>query len=133
MGRVALVLAGGAARGAYEVGVVQHLLEEVSRDLGRELPIDIICGTSVGALNACFLAAWADEPRGRAARMVEVWRSLKLDQLVRVDRRGLAGALLGFLGRRPRPINDEKRRGGLLDPSGAGAAHRDARAVWPHR
>ncbi|KYF71374.1 hypothetical protein BE17_02140, partial [Sorangium cellulosum] len=54
--KIALVLAGGAARGAYEVGVVQHILEEVSRDLGREVPLDILCGTSVGAINVCGLA-----------------------------------------------------------------------------
>ena len=50
--RVALVLAGGAARGAYEVGVVEHIVEEVSKDLGRDVPLDILCGTSIGALNA---------------------------------------------------------------------------------
>src|SRR5262249_55591639 len=57
--RTALVLAGGAARGAYKVGVVQHVVEEVSRDLGREVRLDVISGTSVGALNACGLAAFA--------------------------------------------------------------------------
>ena len=66
--RVALVLAGGAARGAYEVGVIKYLLEDVSRALGRPIPLDVICGTSVGALNACGLAAFADEdPKARAA------------------------------------------------------------------
>ncbi|HEY6459251.1 MAG TPA: hypothetical protein VIY73_03840, partial [Polyangiaceae bacterium] len=41
--RVALVLAGGAARGAYEVGVVQYVLEEIPRDIGCEVPLDILC------------------------------------------------------------------------------------------
>src|SRR5215218_9036376 len=87
--KVALVLAGGAARGAYEVGVVQHIVEEVSRDLGREAPLDILCGTSVGALNACALAAFADEPRARVTRLAEVWTSLRVSELVKVDLHGL--------------------------------------------
>ena len=87
--RVALVLAGGAARGAYEVGVVSYVLEEVSRALGREVPLDILCGTSVGALNVSALAAFADEPRGRAQRLVDVWRALRVGDLVRPDLRGL--------------------------------------------
>lgn len=87
--KVALVLAGGAARGAYEVGVVQHILEEVSRDLGCDVPLDILCGTSVGAINACGLAAFADEPRARAARVASVWTHLRIDDLVRVDVRGV--------------------------------------------
>src|SRR4051812_33963239 len=42
--RTALVLAGGAARGAYEVGVVQHVLEEVGRDIGRPVQLDVLSG-----------------------------------------------------------------------------------------
>ena len=43
---VGLVLAGGSARAAYEVGVVRYILEDVARALGRDVPIDILCGTS---------------------------------------------------------------------------------------
>ncbi|HSO40343.1 MAG TPA: patatin-like phospholipase family protein, partial [Labilithrix sp.] len=87
--RVALVLAGGAARGAYEVGVVQHIVEEVSKDLGRDVPLDILCGTSIGALNACALAAFADEPRKRAARLADIWTGLRVEELVQPDLRGI--------------------------------------------
>lgn len=87
--KIALVLAGGAARGAYEVGVVQHIVEEVSRDLGRPVPLDILCGTSVGALNACALAAFADEPKVRMKRVLDVWTSLRISELVKVDLHGL--------------------------------------------
>lgn len=89
MKRVALVLAGGAARGAYEVGVVQYLLEDVADALGRDVRLDILCGTSVGALNVCGLAAFADEPRKRARRMIDVWRALRVSDLVRPDLRGV--------------------------------------------
>ena len=87
--KVALVLAGGAARGAYEVGVAQHLVEDVAAELGRELPLDILCGTSVGAFNVCGLAAFADEPRARGARLAEVWAKLRVDDLIRVDAQGI--------------------------------------------
>ena len=80
--KVALVLAGGAARGAYEVGVIQHLVEEVSRDLGRDVPLPILCGTSVGAINACSMAAYADEPVRRASLMVRYWTQLRIEDIL---------------------------------------------------
>ena len=44
-GRVnALVLAGGAARGAYEVGVVDYILHDVARAIGKTPDLDILCG-----------------------------------------------------------------------------------------
>lgn len=120
--RVALVLAGGAARGAYEVGVVQYLLENVSRTLGRKVPLDILCGTSVGALNACALAAFANEdPKVRASRLDDVWSRLKIEDLVRVDTRGLLGMVARLVGRAPKALMEGTvplREGGLLDPRG---------------
>ena len=79
-GLVALILAGGAARGAYEVGVVVHILDEVAKDIGRPVPFDILCGTSVGAINACALAAHAEEPREAGQVLVQQWTSLRLDR-----------------------------------------------------
>ena len=77
-GRVALVLAGGAARGAYEVGVVQHILEELPKDLGRNPPIDIFCGTSVGAINSAWLASHAHRPDMDIGGLVAEWEGLRL-------------------------------------------------------
>src|SRR5207248_783388 len=57
--RIALVLAGGGARGAYEVGALSVLLPELERRGERPR---ILVGTSIGALNAAFLAAAADRP-----------------------------------------------------------------------
>src|SRR5262245_42819573 len=87
--RTALVLARGAARGAYEVGVVQHIVEEVARDLGRPIRFDVLCGTSVGALNACGLAAYAELGAASIHRVIEVWTSLQVSELVRPDVRGI--------------------------------------------
>ncbi|MFO0611233.1 MAG: patatin-like phospholipase family protein [Polyangiaceae bacterium] len=115
-GRVALVLAGGAARGAYEVGVVQHVLENVSRDLGHDVRFDILSGTSVGALNACGMAAFADLGPARMGRVVDVWTSLDIVELVRPDARGLLEMTTKLLRRSPVSVGENV--GGLIDPTG---------------
>jgi NTE family protein len=113
--RLAIVLAGGAARGAYEVGVVQFVLEELPKVLGREIEVHILCGTSVGALNACALAAFAHLGTARAAKLKEIWTNLDVQELVKVDTRGIAELAARLLGRSPKP---NKRGGGILDPTG---------------
>ncbi|MFO0640206.1 MAG: patatin-like phospholipase family protein [Polyangiaceae bacterium] len=89
--RLGLVLAGGAARGAYEVGVVEHVMTDVAKAIGREIRFDIVCGTSVGALNACALAAFAHEGREAVRHLVHTWETLDIGELVRSDLRGLLG------------------------------------------
>ena len=119
--RTALVLAGGAARGAYEVGVVQHVLEDVARDLGHAVALDVLSGTSVGALNACGLAAFADlAPRARVARVIDVWTRLEVGDLVRPDVKGVMAMGARLLGRSSPalPSGVPVREGGLLAPEG---------------
>jgi NTE family protein len=115
--RVALVLAGGAARGAYEVGVVQHIVEDVARALGRDPPLDILCGTSVGALNTCGLAAYADYPRARARKLVDVWTHLQSEAVLRVDRSELFQLMRTMVGRAPKIAPDARHGVGLVDPT----------------
>ncbi|MEO6419231.1 MAG: patatin-like phospholipase family protein, partial [Polyangiaceae bacterium] len=115
--RVALVLAGGASRGAYEVGVILHIVKEVAKAIGRDVPLDIICGTSVGAINACVLAAHADEPAGRADRLAKHWLDLKLENMVRPSTGQFFSTLRGLIGRKAWVSSDDGG-GGLLDPSG---------------
>lgn len=64
--RLALVLSGGGARGAYEVGVICNLLPRMAA-LG--IKPDVLVATSVGALNACALAASAHFPGVSGARL----------------------------------------------------------------
>jgi NTE family protein len=129
-GLVALILAGGAARGAYEVGVVTYILTEVARDIGRPVPFDVLCGTSVGAINACTLAAHADEPVKRGELLLRQWTSLRLDQVAKPSRGEFLGLVMGLVGRkRSLPEPGEVRRGGLLDPRGIEAIVR--RAISP--
>jgi NTE family protein len=113
--RLGLVLAGGAARGAYEAGVMQYLLCEIPRTLGYPVPLDVLCGTSVGAINVCALAAWADEPEGRAARLVRAWSELRLADVLRPDFREILAMLGGIVGHAPHRMPHEGRRGGVLD------------------
>ena len=68
------MLAGGGARGAYEVGALAALAPALAAR--RETP-DIIVGTSIGALNGAFFASRADEPLETAAAAAqEMWREL---------------------------------------------------------
>jgi NTE family protein len=79
--RTALVLSGGGARGAYEAGVVSYLRGDFARELGAQPPIDVVCGTSIGAVNACFVASLADDPARQGEALVDAWRSLRLEDV----------------------------------------------------
>jgi NTE family protein len=77
---VALVLAGGGARGAYEIGALSSLLPALEES---ERP-RIIVGTSVGAINAAYLAAHADESAGQIAEGgVELWRHISYGSVLK--------------------------------------------------
>lgn len=76
--RLALVLSGGGARGAYEVGVLSYVLDELTKERGRLPPIDLLCGTSVGAINAVYLAAHIRDPLLGVHRLVDVWSGIEL-------------------------------------------------------
>lgn len=72
---VALVLAGGGARGAYEIGALSALLPELDRRGERP---KLVVGTSVGALNAAFLAATAHLPVAEAVAEGErIWKEIR--------------------------------------------------------
>jgi len=117
--RVALVLSGGGSRGAYEAGIIQYLREDLPRRLGRHVPIDIVTGTSVGAINATFLAATNEDPTVQARRLVEHWHSLRLEELVGLKVGDLLRAGRLLLGGDPAPPPPGTwRYGGLLETSG---------------
>jgi len=125
---VGLVLAGGAARAAYEVGVARYVLEDVAKALGRDVPIDVICGTSAGSINACLLAAHADRPSERGVMLARRWTDLKLNDVVRPSPQELlhlAGRLVGRSRSTPKDAR-KGRRGGIFDPSGVESIVSDA-------
>lgn len=113
--RFGIVLSGGGARGAYEVGVLAWLLEELPRRLGRPPRIDVFTGTSVGAIHACWLAASLDEPDA-GARLEALWQSLEVAGVYRMGLRDLLAIprrILGLGPSEPTPRSD--RLSGLLD------------------
>jgi NTE family protein len=116
---VGVVLSGGGSRGAYEAGVIQYLREDLPRRLGRPIPIDIVSGTSVGAINATFLAATNDDPAGQARRLVDHWEALRLEALIGLKMKDLARAVRLLFGGEPAPpAPGSYRYGGLLDTGG---------------
>ena len=78
----ALVLSGGGARGAYEAGVVAGLVDVLGR-----VPLDLIAGTSVGAINAAYLAGNAHRPDLGIDRLLALWTSISLRTHLRPNRR----------------------------------------------
>lgn len=81
--RIALVLSGGGARGAYEAGVLSYLFDELPERLGRPVRFDIVTGTSVGAVHACYVAG-AQGRAGVGQKLAAIWRSLSIGKVFEV-------------------------------------------------
>lgn len=75
-----LVLSGGGARGAYQVGVLQYL----AREFPSAIP-EILTGVSAGAINAAFLAARQEPFVEKLDQLAEMWSNLRIDEVFRVD------------------------------------------------
>ena len=89
--KTGLILTGGGARAAYQVGVLQaisEILGEGGWRPGRN-PYDIICGTSAGAINATALACHADDFAEGLQMLVKVWENFTVDQVYRADSLGV--------------------------------------------
>ncbi len=54
---------------------------ELADALGEQPHIDVVCGTSIGAVNACFFAAHAHAPARQGDALVDAWRSLRLEEV----------------------------------------------------
>ena len=89
--KTALFLAGGGARAAYQVGVLQAILSLLSEHgwPARQTPFEIICGTSAGAINATALACRADHFEESVTHLLGIWRNLEVEQVYRADSIGV--------------------------------------------
>jgi NTE family protein len=87
-GKSGLVLAGGGARAAYQVGVLKAI-KEILPD-PKVNPFPIICGTSAGAVNAGALAVYADDFGRAVDNLLEVWRHFEPRHVYRSDFPGVA-------------------------------------------
>lgn len=89
----ALVLSGGGARAAYQVGVLRALARIRREALGprarQRNPFGVICGTSAGAINAAALAANADRFEASVEALAKVWQNFGAEQVYRSDSLGV--------------------------------------------
>jgi NTE family protein len=137
-----LVLMGGGARAAYQVGVLKAI-SSILRDARRGLdptiaqghnPFPILLGTSAGAINAAALAARSDNFQEAVAQIVHVWENVHAENIYRADAFGVirSGARwltllsLGWVLRRslrsrPRSLLDNEPLhellGAMIDPA----------------
>ncbi len=105
-----MVLTGGGARGAYQVGVL--------RGIGRRLPelrFPIITGASAGAINAVYLAAHAGTTQEAAEGLSRLWENLEFSDVFRVDGWCLARNSMAWLARLVGARRLGNRVQGLLD------------------
>nr|WP_242489966.1 patatin-like phospholipase family protein [Noviherbaspirillum cavernae] len=89
--KTGLILTGGGARAAYQVGVLQgvsSILHEAGWKPDHN-PYDIICGTSAGAINATALACHADSFNDGLQRVAQVWEQFTAEQVYRADSLGV--------------------------------------------
>ena len=85
--RTALLLGGGGARAAYQVGVLKALSELVPK--GCPNPFPIICGTSAGSINTVAMASNANNFHQGVERITQVWSNFKLEHVFYADAKNL--------------------------------------------
>jgi NTE family protein len=111
--RVGLVLPGGGARAAYQVGVLRAVADLLPARSANPFPV--VTGTSAGAVNATAIAVHADRFRVAIGNLERVWRNFQVGQVFRADsgtviRSGLHWALAmmsgGWLLPPPRSLFD---------------------------
>jgi NTE family protein len=85
--RIALVLPGGGARSAYQVGVLKAIAGWLPP--ATPLPFSILCGTSAGAINAAVLAARAGDARDATSALARVWGDFRVPQVFRAGTRDM--------------------------------------------
>lgn len=125
-----LLLSGGGARAAYQVGVLEAIadIRKAAGAQGQPNPFPIITGTSAGAVNAAALACGADDFDATVRRLVKVWTNIHTAQVYQTDslsmlRSGAAWMTLLSLGwlvakwrrLKPRSLLDNAPLGDLLN------------------
>lgn len=81
--KIGLVLSGGGARAAYQVGVLKAIIRLLPQE--HPNPFNIISGTSAGAINAVALASYASHYRHGIQRLEHTWKNFSCDQIFRSD------------------------------------------------
>lgn len=89
-----LVLPGGGARGAYQVGVLKAIADYVPD--GRN-PFPVVTGTSIGAVNAVSMASAARDYKRGVQRLAHIWSQLHASEVYRTDMMSTAANGLRWL------------------------------------
>lgn len=89
--KTGLILTGGGARAAYQVGVLKAISDILLEDGWdeKENPFGIICGTSAGAINATALACRCDHFKEAVSSILHVWENFQAAQVYRADSLGV--------------------------------------------
>ncbi len=90
-----LILPGGGARAAYQVGVLRALADMLPAS--ARMPFPVISGVSAGAINAAKLATHGQDFREGVARLGELWGNLRVDRVYRTDLGAVTGDLLRWV------------------------------------
>ena len=80
--KVAIVLSGGGARGAYQAGVMQAISEILESENAK---ISVLTGASAGAISASFLASHWENPRLAAQKLGELWSGIHAENVYKTD------------------------------------------------
>lgn len=115
MSLTGLVLSGGGARGAYEVGVIKFMYEKLAKELGPKMRFDVFCGTSVGAINACCLAATTTDPQAGIREIVKVWENMRFDAIMQFGLRQMLTLPRLLFSEMPALPLEKGRLGGLFN------------------
>ncbi|MFD2166024.1 patatin-like phospholipase family protein [Thalassotalea euphylliae] len=92
----ALLLTGGGARAAYQVGVLQAIASFIPRNHGTPFPI--LCGTSAGAINSTALACYASCFHLGVKKLEYIWKNLSVERIYHTRADRVAGNIFtGFL------------------------------------
>ena len=113
--KTALVLPGGGARGAFQVGVLKAIAELVPR--GTVNPFGIISGTSAGAINSAVIAAKARRFRVAVAELERVWGHFRCHHVYKTDNLTMLQSSLRWFGSIITGGTLVKMPGSLLDNS----------------
>ncbi len=89
--KTGLILSGGGARAAYQVGVLKAIHKILPK--GHYNPFDIISGTSAGAINGVALASYAENYRMGIRHLERIWMHFSCDQIYRTDFWGVSRPL----------------------------------------
>lgn len=93
--KVGLVLPGGGARAAYQVGVLRALADLLPARAVNPFPV--VTGTSAGAVNATALAIHADRFRVAVGNLERVWRNFQVGQVFRADTASMLRSVMHWM------------------------------------